>query len=318
MKHYPLLIILSVSAALLILCGFALPSARQSSLLPDASISSLCNDLHNGGLLSNFRQKSAALQDSASAVTPPSTQASVQPSAQKAALPSEQDTTSQESGQNNTLSSAAALGADVPSFIPVDKSYFDDALFIGDSRMVGMQEYSGLTNATFYAGVGLTVYDLFDKAYISLKGSAKPVTLDTALQEKQFRKIYLMVGINELGTGTLDGFIKTYKAAVARIEQLQPDAIVFIQGILYVTADRSDSDPIFNNDNIRSRNQRLAELADNQRSFYLDINDVTTDSDGNLKKEYSWDNCHLKAQYYGLWTDFLMQHGVAVTADSKE
>ena len=47
----------------------------------------------------------------------------------------------------------------------VDDSYFDDAVFIGDSRTVGMYEYGGLEEtSTFYASTGLTVYKMFDSA----------------------------------------------------------------------------------------------------------------------------------------------------------
>ena len=37
---------------------------------------------------------------------------------------------------------------ELPLFTAVEESYFDDALFIGDSRMVGVYEYAGLENAT--------------------------------------------------------------------------------------------------------------------------------------------------------------------------
>ena len=50
----------------------------------------------------------------------------------------------------------------------VDDSYFDDAVFIGDSRTVGMYEYGGLEEtSTFYASTGLTVYKMFDSAIVS-------------------------------------------------------------------------------------------------------------------------------------------------------
>lgn len=85
----------------------------------------------------------------------------------------------------------------------VDDSYFDDAVFIGDSRTVGMYEYGGLEEtSTFYASTGLTVYKMFDSAIVSVPGQKKKITVEEALSEKQFAKIYLMIGINEMGTGT--------------------------------------------------------------------------------------------------------------------
>ena len=60
-------------------------------------------------------------------------------------------------------------------FTTVDASYFDDALFIGDSRTVGIAEYGSLKNATYFADVGLNVYVAQTKA-VAVKnvGTVKP------------------------------------------------------------------------------------------------------------------------------------------------
>lgn len=194
-------------------------------------------------------------------------------------------------------------------FVQVDQSYFDDALFIGDSRMVGLSEYSGLDNATFYAEVGLTIYSLFDDPIVPLADGSMG-TLEQGLKEKQFGKIYLMVGINELGTGTRERFLQTYTEAVNKIRAMQPDALIFVQGILYVTQERSESDAYINNQNIKIRNEDISTLADGWNVFYIDVNDLYSDGNGNLSKEYTFDNAHLKAACYGAWTDFLLSHGI--------
>lgn len=200
-------------------------------------------------------------------------------------------------------------GQKLRSFTTVDDSYFDDALFIGDSRMVGLHDYSGLDTATYYAEVGLTIYSLFDDKIAPLADGSTG-TLEQALQEKKFGKIYLMVGINELGTGTREKFFETYQAAVERIQALQPDALIFVQGILYVTEERSKSDAYINNPNIIARNTDIATLADQQKIFYIDVNEVYSDGNGNLSTEYTFDNAHLKGACYGPWVTFLMNHGI--------
>lgn len=194
-------------------------------------------------------------------------------------------------------------------FTQVDRSYFDDALFIGDSRMVGLSEYSGLDNATFYAEVGLTIYSLFDDPIVPLADGSMG-TLEQGLKEKQFGKIYLMVGINELGTGTREKFLQTYTDAVNKIRAMQPNAIIFVQGILYVTQERSESDAYINNPNIQIRNEDISTLADGWNVFYIDVNELYSDGNGNLSKEYTFDNAHLKAACYDAWTNFLLSHGI--------
>lgn len=194
------------------------------------------------------------------------------------------------------------------TFTDVTQDYFDDAVFIGDSRTVGLRDYGGWDNATFYASIGLTVYDMFDTSIVEENGAK--ITVEEALSEHQFGKVYLMIGINEMGTGTVDSFMKAYEEAVNHIRELQPDALIFLQGIMYVKQEKSETDPIFNNPAIKERNDRIAMLANNHDIFYIDVNEVVTDETGNLNPEYTYDEIHLLGKYYSLWTDFLLKHGI--------
>ena len=73
-------------------------------------------------------------------------------------------------------------------FIQVDDSYFDDAVFIGDSRTVGLHDYGGLDHSDFFATVGMNIYDLWKDAFCEVNG--KKVTLEEALKAKQYKKVY--------------------------------------------------------------------------------------------------------------------------------
>ena len=195
-------------------------------------------------------------------------------------------------------------------FQPVDDDYFTDALFIGDSRTVGLSEYCEPldTRATFYAQVSLTIYKVMDKPIV--KSGNDKISLEQALTENHFNKIYIMLGLNEIGTGTAESFAEEYANVVNRIRELQPDAIIFIQGIMHVTEHKSSTDKYFNNDNINRRNEELAKLADNKTVFYMDMNEAVDDENGNLIKELSFDDVHLKASSYERWYQFLLEHGI--------
>ena len=193
------------------------------------------------------------------------------------------------------------------SFVDVDESYFEDAVFIGDSITVGLQDYSGL-NATFYATVGLNVYDMWDEDFCNLNGSK--VSLEQALSVKQYKKVYFQIGINEMGRGTIDTFMEAYQKSVEKFMELQPDAIIYVQAIMKVTKSKSDNDPIFNNEGITARNERIAELADGQKIFYIDENEVVCDESGGLNPELTFDNLHLYGSQYGIWVDFLKTKGI--------
>ena len=205
-------------------------------------------------------------------------------------------------------------GADVPtvsvpySFQEVTQEYFDDALLIGDSRVTGIQLYSGWDNMTYYAENGMTVYSMFDCKAAEEDG--RMLTVEEALQERSFGKIYLEIGINEMGTGTVDSFMEAYEDAVKHLRELQPDAIIYVCSIMYVKQSKSESDPVFNNPNIQARNDRIARLADGEHIFYLDINEIMTDETGNLNPDYTWDEVHLLGQYNILWLEYFCKHGI--------
>ncbi len=190
-------------------------------------------------------------------------------------------------------------------FATVDESYFDDALFIGDSRTVGLRDYTDLSeHADFYCETSLTIYKALTQKF---KGKG---TVEEALLKNTYGKIYIMVGVNELGQGTTENFMEEYTKVVDRIHELAPEAKIFIQGIMRVTGKKHNSDAIFNNNNINARNNAIATLADNEQFFYIDVNEVICDEEGNLNPEYTHDQLHLLGMYNDLWKEFLMTKGV--------
>lgn len=197
------------------------------------------------------------------------------------------------------------------TFEKVTEEYFDDALFIGDSRTVGLQDYAGMEGrATFYCKTSLTIWDVLEKPIVKEEGQKQLLTVEEALTQNQFGKIYLMVGINELGRGNTELFMEQYAKVVNRIRELQPDAIIFVEGIMRVAGKKNASDAIFNNTNINEKNERIRELADNKDIFYIDVNEVVCDEEGNLNADYTSDEVHLKAVYYQIWKEFLLEHGI--------
>ena len=119
-----------------------------------------------------------------------------------------------------------------------------------------------------------------------------------------------MLGINELGTGTPETFLASYTAAVDKIRQLQPEAVLFVQSIMRVAGEKSSTDPLYNNPNIDVRNELLKGLADDRNIFYIDVNEAVCDENGDLHSEWTFDQIHLKAKYYEVWKEVLKEHGI--------
>jgi lysophospholipase L1-like esterase len=119
-----------------------------------------------------------------------------------------------------------------------------------------------------------------------------------------------MLGLNEIGTGDTEYFFNAYKEVIDRIMELQPDAIIYIQGIMHVTAEKANGDKNFNNEKINERNEAIAQLADQKKIFYIDMNEAVDDEDGNLDKSLSFDGVHLKASSYERWYEFLLHNAI--------
>ena len=211
-------------------------------------------------------------------------------------------------GAEQNPDAAAQAAPTQYAFTEVPREYFNDALFIGDSRVTGVELYSGWDNLTYYAEGGMTVYSMFQSKTAQVDGQT--LTIEEALRKRSFGKIYLEIGINEMGTGTVDSFMEAYEAAVDHLRELQPDAILYVCGIMYVEQSKSESDPIFNNPAIQERNDRIAALADGENIFYLDINEVVTDETGNLNPDYTWDEVHLLGKYDVIWLEYFSSHGI--------
>lgn len=192
-------------------------------------------------------------------------------------------------------------------FTKVDKKYFKDALFIGDSRTVGLSEYADLGGADVFADSGMSVYKVFEKE-IEIKGIGK-TGLENLLKSKKYGKIYVMLGINELGYEHKQT-VRKFKELVQRIQKLQPEAIIFIGANLHVTAEKSAQSDIYNNKNINRINEGIKKLTDEKQIFYIDINEIFDDENGNLNAEYTTDKVHVLGKYYEQWAEWICTKGI--------
>ncbi len=188
-------------------------------------------------------------------------------------------------------------------FVTSDASWFKNTLFIGDSRTDGLRLYGKIKGADFFCGTSATVRKLAANKY-TVNGES--ILLVDLLAKKKYDKIYLMVGINELG-GHIPSITADYKKLVNKIRQLQPDALIFVQANMYLTKARSDKNIYkLNNANVDKFNTEIAKLADWEKTFYIDMNEYFGDGNGNLSSTYCTDGVHLLAKYYKEWASWIL------------
>lgn len=186
-----------------------------------------------------------------------------------------------------------------------DKTYFDDALFIGDSRTVGLKKYGTLDNADYFATTGLNLYKISNTKIKTDEN--QEITLEEMLQHNVYGKIYVMLGINELGYN-FDTTLERYREFLDYLFSLQPDAIVYVCANLHVNSLRNEIDEVHNNEAINRINESISGFADQKNIFYLDVNPLFDDEEGNLSNEYISDDSHLTGIYYEQWCDWYCEH----------
>lgn len=201
------------------------------------------------------------------------------------------------------------FSAPVPVSDPVENSYFDDAVFIGDSRTEGLLLNTGLANTTSYAYKGLMVDTAFTNLVINKDG--QKVSVMDALSSTAFSKVYIMLGINETGWIYSQVFQTKYGEIIDRIREINPEAMIYIQEIMPVSNKVSSTHSYITNAKIQEYNGLLRELAEEKQVFYLDTGSAVAATDGSLPEDAAVDGIHLVKEYCEKWLDYLKTHTAA-------
>jgi lysophospholipase L1-like esterase len=199
----------------------------------------------------------------------------------------------------------------VPKSDKVDDSYFSDAVIIGDSRTEGMFLYGTVSKATFLCGKGATVSNVETKANVTVNGTE--TTIMDALKTTKFSKVYISLGLNELGWNDPNIYITDYGNLIDEIRGIQPDAIIYIENLIPVNTDacatHKQGDYV-NNQRISQYNTLLNKLAADKQAYLLNVAETFADASGELPAEDTADGIHLNAPYYQQWCDYMRTHTV--------
>ncbi|MEE0969281.1 MAG: GDSL-type esterase/lipase family protein [Clostridia bacterium] len=197
---------------------------------------------------------------------------------------------------------------------PVGDDYFSDTLFVGDSRMVGLGMTQQNSDATFYAGVGLSVNQLNTKKIIKTDGEESYTVIEAVKNNpNKFKRIYLMFGLNELGWAYPKAFAVSFGDAIKQLAEICPDAEICIMGIMPISADKSVS--IYPgseaNKRIREFNSLLLQLASDMNCWYLDSYNLFADEEGNLPDGFAADGIHMYSEQNRKLMSFISTHAFA-------
>lgn len=185
---------------------------------------------------------------------------------------------------------------------------FKEAIFIGDSIMVGLENYSKqnntpLSDADFVAVGGISIWRMLSES-IEYNGTQSMVE-DIVLASGK-KDIYISLGTNDLILYTpevvADNLSKLYQKIIEKV----PDAKVTIISTTYVVDNVSKEN--LNTSTVLRYNYLAKKFAERTGLEYINWAYLLNNNYGNLDTKYSTDNfVHLNNEAYKIYTDALIK-----------
>ncbi len=236
------------------------------------------------------------------------------------------------SGAQNAASSAAAsspetsapsaASAAVPQSAKADASYLDDAVFIGDSVSLKLKNF---VTAQRKADAGF-----FGKAQFLVAGSmgsgnalkplssssihpsynGKKALLEDNVAAMGAKKVYIMLGTNDIALYGIDGTVSNMSKLLANIKTKCPNAVFYVQSATPIIEEKQMT--TLNNPNLAAYDAKLSDMCKEKGYYFIDIASAMRDSSGNLPKEYCSDpdvlGIHFTDKACQVWIDYILTH----------
>lgn len=210
------------------------------------------------------------------------------------------------------------FGNVVPESSSADMAYFSDALFIGHSILNSLsQNYTSLIpNAGFFTvngatSVGITDIEI-DYTAVTRDSQGNLITgfftgtLDDALSDYNYTKVYIMLGINEIGAqqrlcNNISAMVDSIRAKLGNIK-------IYIISVTPLSREYTENSDSFRRANLLACNTALMQMCIDKNIYYLDMFSTFADSDGFIVAEYTTDGVHLSTAGCYLFVDYLRTH----------
>ena len=204
------------------------------------------------------------------------------------------------------------LGAPVPESEAVEETYFDDAIFVGDSLTYGLGAYQVLDAGRVVAHTGINPQTILTSACIE-QPDGTAVTVLEAVRAAAPHKVYVMLGSNGVAFLSQSSIVEFYGEFLDELREALPDAIFYVQSVLPVTHEKESGDSRYANSKIDALNEALLELATEKGVYYVNVAEAIKDENGCLPAEVSTDGMHFGVGTYRKWVEYLLTHTVDET-----
>ena len=196
----------------------------------------------------------------------------------------------------------------VESSSPVEKTWFDDAAFIGHSQIVGIANYLELRNADYYCCVGFAAQDLLDFPWY-LDPNKRYGSVDRIFHDFPdiYNKVYIMLGINDCSDFMDD--VEEYKKPMRKlldiVTETQPNATVYLISVAPV-GHETPMNKAYNLRHVTLYCQAIKDLSREYGTEYLDVFRLLADNEGYFLDVYNaGDGIHIKPKQYPVIENYL-------------
>lgn len=252
------------------------------------------------------------------------TSSSQQPSSSVQSAVSSAANSEESSSQTASSSSQPDSTVAVEQSEKAEASYLDDAVFIGDSVSLKLKNYvtaKRKTEAGFFGkaqflaagsmGSGNALKPLGSSS-IHPSYNGKKALLEDNVAAMGAKKVYIMLGANDLALYGIDGSAENMSKLLAKIKAKSPNVKIFVQSATPIIKEQQMTN--LNNPNLAAYDAKLSELCKKNGYYYIDIASAMRDSEGNLKPEYCSDpndlGIHFTDKACQVWIDYLLTHTV--------
>ena len=199
----------------------------------------------------------------------------------------------------------------------VSADWFDDAVFVGDSVTLKLSYYAengSLGNAAFLCagslGYNNALWDINRSGNVHPTLYGKKYTVDAGVKASGKKKVFIMLGMNDVGLYGVDGAASGMIELTNRILQKSPDVQIYIESVTPMLKNKQRAK--LNNSTIPQFNARLREICSSRGFVFINVASAVMDSQGNLSPENCSDpsamGIHFTNTGCSKWVEYLKTH----------
>lgn len=196
-------------------------------------------------------------------------------------------------------------------------SFFDQAVFIGDSISMTLEAYcnasGALGGAQFLCAGSMSPTNMLSGKILPEypKGSGQKPAIEESVAATGAKVVYVMLGMDNIAYG-IEKATGDYLTILNNIQTANPGVQIVVQSVTPMSDASTSYSEKLNNEQINAFNETMKEYCQTNRWYYVDVAEAFRDEEGFLKKEYCSDystmGMHFTYDGAKVWVQYLKTH----------